>query len=375
MTGRRSGPARPSRRGSRAGSSRIRPWRSSSAPAIGLTRRPGRIEARVTIPVNAGEPYSISVKRTIAIDDHRLGDPGDDHRREDPRQPRNPEEGPVGGFRGGVDPAHVAGWSGDTQRRSRARWITVGRSVASACRRAGSKPASVSTFTPRAPTGPGDRREVDRPEIRRDARAGAAAVLVHPDRPVALVVEDDGDDPGLLADRGLELRHRHREAAVAGDGDDGPVAMDERGRDRGRQPVAHRPRRRAEERARAAGTGSAGRARGRSCPHRSRRSRRPAGPVAASRSCGPDGRRVRSIPSSSTAVAASQASRSARLAARRASTTAASSTDPWRRVDGGPQEGPRVGADRDRRRVAAHRGRRAARRRRGPSAGRLAGIV
>ena len=48
--------------------------------------------------------------------------------------------------------------------------------------------------------------------------------------------------------RRLELGHRHRQAAVAGERDDRPVAMDEGRRDRGRQRVAHRPGRRAEER-------------------------------------------------------------------------------------------------------------------------------
>ena len=52
---------------------------------------------------------------------------------------------------------------------------------------------------PRAPHGPGDRGEVDRPEVGGDARPGrvspAPPLLVHPDRAVALVVEDDRDRP------------------------------------------------------------------------------------------------------------------------------------------------------------------------------------
>ena len=47
--------------------SRIRPWRSSSAPAIGLTSSPGRMLASVTAPASDGEWYSVSVKRTSAM--------------------------------------------------------------------------------------------------------------------------------------------------------------------------------------------------------------------------------------------------------------------------------------------------------------------
>ena len=48
--------------------------------------------------------------------------------------------------------AHQAGrWSTETQRRSRASWITVRRSAASAVRSAASKSLSLSTRTPRAP--------------------------------------------------------------------------------------------------------------------------------------------------------------------------------------------------------------------------------
>ncbi len=66
--------------------------------------------------------------------------------------------------------------------------------------------------------------------------------------------------------------------------------MDERGGDRGGQAVAHRARRRAEERARAGGSGSRGRPSSRSCRRRSSRSRRRAGPAGAWRRSGPDGR-------------------------------------------------------------------------------------
>src|SRR6185369_5163240 len=46
--------------------SRIRPWRSSKAPAIGLTSRPGRMLASVTAPASEGDWYSVRVNRTRA---------------------------------------------------------------------------------------------------------------------------------------------------------------------------------------------------------------------------------------------------------------------------------------------------------------------
>ena len=99
--------------------------------------------------------------------DHRLRDPGEDHRGEDPRQPRDGQERAVGRLGAarcglvGLDgrTGRVAGpdghdgvRSGLTQRRSRTSWRTVGRSATSAWRRAGSNAASVSTRVPRAPT-------------------------------------------------------------------------------------------------------------------------------------------------------------------------------------------------------------------------------
>ena len=70
---------------------------------------------------------------------------------------------------------------------------------------------------------------------------------MHPDRPVPLIVEHEDHDPKAFANRGLELGHRHRKAAIAGQGDDRPIVMNERCGDRGRDPVAHRARCRAEE--------------------------------------------------------------------------------------------------------------------------------
>ena len=91
--------------------------------------------------------------------------------------------------------------------------MTVGRSAASAARRAGSKSSSLlDTGAPgaarpgRSRRSPSARAPVATPWPR------PAAVLPHPDRAVALVVEDDDDDPGVLADRGLELGHGHAPA-------------------------------------------------------------------------------------------------------------------------------------------------------------------
>src|SRR4029079_9605666 len=51
---------------------------------------------------------------------------------------------------------------------------------------------------------------------------------------------------------GLDLGHGHPEPTVADERDDRPVAMDECRGDRGGEPVAHGPGRRAEERPRPA---------------------------------------------------------------------------------------------------------------------------
>ena len=147
--------------------------------------------------------------------------------------------------------AHQAGvWSIDSQARSRATWMTVARSATSAARRAGSNSASRSTRTPRAPHARAIAAKSTGPRSRRDTDPGPPPLLPHPDRPVALVVEDDDDDPGADPDGRLDLGHRHPEAAVADERDDRPIAMDQRGRDRRGQAVAHRARGRAEERAR-----------------------------------------------------------------------------------------------------------------------------
>ena len=282
------------------------------------------------MPARAGEPYSVSVNRTIADADHRPGDPRQDHRREDPRQPRNVEQGPVGGG-AGRRAGHDGGRSGLTQRAVEDE-LEDGRPI-------GGDRLAKGRLEARRPIRPGRRaRRRARaiavksigPRSVRDRRALAlgsvAAVLVHPDRPVALVVEDDRDDLGLLANGRLELGHRHREAAVAGDRDDDPIAVHERRGDRGRQRVAHRARTSGRGTSRAGGTGSGGPATGRSCRRRSRRWRRRAGAAGASRSHGRGERPGRPRPPRRRSSRPPRRRDPRRCAARRASTLAASRT-------------------------------------------------
>ncbi len=46
---------------------RVRPWRSSRAPAMGATSSPGKMLANVTRPASAGESYSARTKSTSAM--------------------------------------------------------------------------------------------------------------------------------------------------------------------------------------------------------------------------------------------------------------------------------------------------------------------
>ena len=73
----------------------------------------------------------------------------------------------------------------------------------------------------------------------------ALDLLLDADEADLLVVEHDDDDGQLLGLRRLQLGHRHQEAAVAGEGDDGPVGM--------REPRAHRARHRVAHGAQAVG--------------------------------------------------------------------------------------------------------------------------
>ena len=234
--------------------------------------------------------------------------------------------------------------------------MTVGRSAARAARRAGSKSASRSTRTPARPARPGDRREVDRPELGRDADPGPASLLPHPDRAVPLVVEDDDDDPRRRRGRRSRARpwsspaRRRRRA---------PRPADRDGRAPPRSPPGGRspsPPTSARGTSRAAGTGSRGPPSRRSCRRRWSGSRRRAGPGAASRSSGPDGRPVRPTAWRRRRSPPPRPPGRRGCCAWRVATSAASRTArPSSRSLAALQERLRVGRDRDRRRGEAGR--------------------
>jgi hypothetical protein len=70
--------------------------------------------------------------------------------------------------------------------------------------------------------------------------------LVHRDRPVETVLEDDDHDRRVVPDRGLELLARHQHPAVADHGDDRTVGLGHLRGHRGGHRVAHRAVRRRE---------------------------------------------------------------------------------------------------------------------------------
>ncbi len=90
----------------------------------------------------------------------------------------------------------------------------------------------------------GKRGAVDAPEIGGGDPAWVRPLLVHADRAVHGVVEDEDGQPEPLSDGRLQFGHQHREAAVTREGDHGPcrralVPRRDRRADRGRQPIAH----------------------------------------------------------------------------------------------------------------------------------------
>ena len=205
--------------------------------------------------------------------------------------------------------------------------MTVARSATRAVRRAGSKSASCSTRTPARTARPRDRREVDRPELRRDADARPAPLLPHPDRAVPLVVEARGRRPGHRPAppsraRPASCRGRRRRRGRRRAGRDGRAPR--RSPPAGRSPSRPRSSRGT---SRAGGTGSRARPSRRSC-------RRPSVRIASSgrtrreRRDDParDGRQDRPTASSSTTVRASHAARSVALFACRVATRSASRT-------------------------------------------------
>ena len=76
--------------------------------------------------------------------------------------------------------------------------------------------------------------------IRADRATRELPLLVHADRPVHPVVDEDDDDRQLVLDCGGELRRAHHEVAVACEAEGDPVGVDQLCRDRRGDAVAHR---------------------------------------------------------------------------------------------------------------------------------------
>ena len=96
------------------------------------------------------------------------------------------------------------------------------------------------------PVGAREAGEVGVGEVGGDHALGEAALLVHADRPVGAVVDDDHEDRQPLRDRGGELLPVHLEVAVAGERDHEPVGVQQLRGQRRRHAVAHRAALRAE---------------------------------------------------------------------------------------------------------------------------------
>ena len=124
--------------------------------------------------------------------------------------------------------------------------MSAGRSASSAARNAGSKAAVAVHPLRREPAvGTRERREVGVAEVGAGDAARVLALLVHADRAVRAVVDDDADElasaaAGAVRDGGGQLLPGHQEVAVAGDVDDRARRLQQRGRDRRRHAVAHR---------------------------------------------------------------------------------------------------------------------------------------
>ena len=85
-----------------------------------------------------------------------------------------------------------------------------------------------------------ERREVRVLEVRADHAPRELPLLVHADRRVHAVVDEEHDDRQVVLHRGRELGRAHDEVAVAREADDDPVGVDELRGDRRREAVAHR---------------------------------------------------------------------------------------------------------------------------------------
>ena len=82
--------------------------------------------------------------------------------------------------------------------------------------------------------------------MRGDRAAGKFALLMHADRAVKPVVDDDHDDVGAVLHGGREFLAVHQEIAVAGEANDDAVGEKLLGGNRGGNAEAHRPRGRPE---------------------------------------------------------------------------------------------------------------------------------
>ena len=97
------------------------------------------------------------------------------------------------------------------------------------------------------PVGAADRDEVGVLDVGEADAAGIGPLLVHADRAVAAVVDEEHDRRRARLHRAAELLHRHLEVAVAGQADDAGLRPGELRGDRRRQAVAHRARLRPEQ--------------------------------------------------------------------------------------------------------------------------------
>ena len=116
----------------------------------------------------------------------------------------------------------------------------------SAASNAAAKSSVRSTASPCAPNARGERREVRVDEVGAGDAARIVPLLVHPDRPVHAVVDDEHDDRRVVLHRGRELLAGHQEVAVAGDRNDVSLGVEELGRHGRGHAVAHRAARRRE---------------------------------------------------------------------------------------------------------------------------------
>ena len=126
---------------------------------------------------------------------------------------------------------------------------TEGFPEASARSNAASKSSVRSTRSPCAPIRLRERGEVRVLEVGADHASRELPLLVHADRRVHPVVDEEHDDRELVLHGRRELGRAHHEVAVAREAHDDPIRMDQLRRDGRGQPVPHRARARTRLRA------------------------------------------------------------------------------------------------------------------------------